>query len=466
MTDLAYLTASELTARYSTGELSPVDVTRRVLQRIEQFEPRLNAFVLVDSDRALSAAHASEERWRRAAAFGPLDGVPVSIKDLLLTRGWPTRRGSRTVDAHGRWEEDAPAVARLRESGAVLVGKTTTSEFGLKGMGDSPLTGITRNPWNLAHTPGGSSAGAVVATAAGFGAIAIGTDGGGSIRVPSAHTGVLGLKPTFGRVPTSPPGFVGVPPHVGPIARSVTDLALALTVLSRPDVRDPAQVVPLFDPRTQRRPLSELRIGFSADLGYIAVDPDVARTVQEAIRALNEAGAVIEHVDPGFASPASILRRLFAARAAWTIRELPEERRERLDPAVLASAREGERQSAVEYLQAEAERLELIETLARYHAKFDLLITPASAHPAPPVDFDPSAEPATTVRESFAAPFSLTRQPALSIPCGLTRTGLPIGLQIVGRHYEESNVLALAAAYEHAHRFQAPPLERVLDGGR
>jgi aspartyl-tRNA(Asn)/glutamyl-tRNA(Gln) amidotransferase subunit A len=456
MTDLAYLSAGELNARYARRELSPVEVTRRVLARIEQLEPRLNAFVLVDADRALSAAHASEDRWQRDVALGPLDGVPISIKDLLQTRGWPTRRGSRTVDASGRWDEDAPAVARLREAGAVLLGKTTTSEFGLNGAGESPLTGITRNPWNLAHTPGGSSAGAVVATAAGLGAIAIGTDGGGSIRVPSSHSGVIGLKPTFGRVPTSPPVFVGVPPHVGPIARSVADLALALEVLSRPDVRDPYQA-PSVRGDSRAHEHARLRVGYSLNLGYAEVDPEIASGFLEAIAALRDAGLSIEEADPGFASPATLVRRLFVARAAHTVERLSEPQRAQLDPVVAAAAEEGARLTAVEYLNAEAERLELVAASARYHATFDLLLTPASAYPAPRIDADLSAAPSVAPRASLASPFSLTRQPALSIPCGLTRAGLPFGLQIVGRHHEDALVLAIARDYERIRPFREPP---------
>lgn len=449
-TDIAYLTAKELHERYARRQLSPVEVTRRVLARIEQLEPCLNAFVLVDADRALSAAHASEERYRRDAPLSELDGVPVSIKDLLLTRGWPTRSGSRTVDAAGRWEEDAPAVARLREAGAVLLGKTTTSEFGLKGMGDSPLTGFTRNPWNRAHTPGGSSAGAVAATAAGLGAIAIGTDGGGSIRVPSAHTGVIGIKPTFGLVPVSPPAFVGVPPHVGPIARSVADLALALRVLSRPDPRDPAQPTRAFTSITED---TAPRVAYSRDLGYVEVDPEVARAFDEAIAALRDAGVQLEEADPGFSSPRALQHRLFAARAAFTVRALDAAQRARLDPAVVVAAEEGEKLSALDYLQAEAERVELIATLARFHTRYDLLLTPTSPISAPLVDASPSP------RESFAGPFSLTRQPALSIPIGLTSIGLPIGLQIVGRHHEDARVLALAQRYERIRPFQEPKLD-------
>jgi aspartyl-tRNA(Asn)/glutamyl-tRNA(Gln) amidotransferase subunit A len=456
MTDLAYLTAGELAERYARRELSPLEVTRRVLERVERLEPRLNAFVVVDADRALSAAHASEERWRTGSALGPLDGVPISIKDLLEVRGWPTRRGSRTVAAAGRWDEDAPAVARLREAGAVLLGKTTTSEFGLNGKGESPLTGLTKNPWNLAHTPGGSSAGAVVATAAGLGAIAIGTDGGGSIRVPSAHTGVIGLKPTFGRVPTSPPSFVGVPAHVGPIARSVGDLALALSVIAREDVRDP-----LHAPALQPTAAGQLRVACSVTLGYAQVEPEVEAAFRAAVTALRDAGVTIEEADPGFESPAAIIHSLFIARAAHTVQHLIERERAQLDPVVAAAAEEGARLSAIDYLNAEAARLTLVQASARFHAKYDLLLTPASAYTAPRNDAEPPAAGSANPRASLAAPFSLTRQPALSIPCGLTSAGLPIGLQIVGRHHEDSQVLRLAEIYERIRAFQVPPALRA-----
>jgi len=460
VTELAYRSASELHSLYTRRSISPVEVTKALIARIERLQPSLNAFVVFDPERAIEAARASETRYVHDSALGALDGVPVSIKDLLPARGWPTRHGSLTTPENGAWDEDAPSVARLREAGAVLLGKTTTSEFGLKGLGDSPLTGVTRNPWNPAHTPGGSSAGAVVSVAAGLSTIAIGTDGGGSIRVPSSHSGVLGLKPTFGRVPASPPGFVGVPPHVGPIARSVADLALTLAVISRPDVRDPWQP-PLWaasfltdDEAHWRR----LRIGYSLDLGYADVEPDVASAFETALGVLRAAGARLEPVKLQLPSPADSLQTLFAARAAWTVRALGPAQRAQLDPVVRAAAEQGERLSAVAYLDAEAERLRTVQALGQYHADYDLLLTPASAYPAPLTSADPSAPAGKPVRASLAAPFSLTRQPALSIPIGLTRTGLPVGLQIVGRHYDESSVLELARAYERLHPLQLPPL--------
>src|SRR6266852_1900891 len=229
-TDLCALSATELLDGYRKHELSPVDVTRAVLERIEKLNPVLNAFNLV-SERALEDAKASEARWLAGQPKGLLDGVPASIKDIILTKGWPTLRGSKTVDPKGPWNDDAPATARLREHGAVLLGKTTTPEFGWKGVTDSPLTGITRNPWDPRKTPGGSSGGAAAAVASGMGPLAVGTDGGGSIRIPCAFSGLFGIKPTFGRVPAWPPSPMGTVAHVGPIARSVADAALMLSVV-------------------------------------------------------------------------------------------------------------------------------------------------------------------------------------------------------------------------------------------
>ncbi|HTV18617.1 MAG TPA: amidase [Polyangiaceae bacterium] len=448
MTDeLHRWTASELVLAYRRRKLSPVEVTRAVLDRISRREPELNAFVVLDPEAALADARASEARWSASKPAGLVDGVPVSVKDLLLARGWPTRCGSLTVSSDGPWEIDAPAVARLREHGAVLLGKTTTSEFGLKGRGDSPLSGVTRNPWQPAHTPGGSSAGAVTAVAAGFGPLAVGTDGGGSIRVPSAFTGVVGLKPTFGRVPTSPAAVIGVPPHVGPITRSVRDAALLLNVLSEPDARDPFRLpeAPGDFRDALGRSWKRTRIGVSVTLGHARVDPEIVRALERAALVFEDLGASVEAEDPPIASPTATLRTLFSARAAFTVRSLDDAARAKLDPVVLAAAREGEQLSALDYLAAEAARAALTEKMADYHCRFDLLLTPTTAEPAPRLDAAP--EPGRDATP-FAYPFSLTRQPAISVPVGTTRARLPIGLQIVGRPLEDGLVLAAADALE------------------
>ena len=276
--DLLKLSAVDLLDLYRTKRLSPVEVTRAALQHIEVLNPVLNAFCFVAPD-ALATAAASEARWMAGEPMGPLDGVPVSIKDILLTRGWPTLRGSKTVDPAGPWTDDAPAVARLRESGAVLIGKNTTPEFGWKGVTDSPLTGITRNPWDPAKTPGGSSGGGAAAVASGMCPLTLGTDGGGSIRIPCAFCGLPGLKPTFGLVPAWPASPFGPVSHVGPMARTVADLALMLDVIAAPDARDWQQLPPAA--RSFGAGLEDgvagLRIAFSPELGFAAVDPEIGR---------------------------------------------------------------------------------------------------------------------------------------------------------------------------------------------
>ncbi|HEY5636358.1 MAG TPA: amidase family protein, partial [Burkholderiales bacterium] len=268
--DLCALSATELVAAYRAKTVSPVEATRDALERIAKLNPKLNCFNLVDEKGALAAARESEARWRKGAPMGLLDGVPTSIKDIILTKGWPTLRGSKTVDPKGPWNDDAPAVARLREHGAVLLGKTTTPEFGWKGVTDSPLTGITRNPWDPTKTPGGSSGGSAAAVASGMGALTVGTDGGGSIRIPCAFTGLFGLKPSFGRVPAWPLSPFGTVAHLGPMTRTVADAALMLNVLALPDARD-WHALP-YDGRDYRVGLEDgvrgLRIAYSPALGY------------------------------------------------------------------------------------------------------------------------------------------------------------------------------------------------------
>jgi aspartyl-tRNA(Asn)/glutamyl-tRNA(Gln) amidotransferase subunit A len=236
--DIAFASAETLLDLYSSKALSPVEVTQTLLERLDRLQPQLNAFCVIDRDGALTAARASEERWRRGEPMGALDGAPVTLKDLVLMRGFPTRRGSRLTEPLPD-TEDSPPTARLREAGAVILGKTTTPEFGWKAIGDSPLTGITRNPWKLDRTSGGSSAGAAVACAAGIGPLHQGSDGAGSIRIPSAFCGIFGIKATFGRVPAHPPSPMALLSNVGPMTRHVRDAALMLNVLSRPDPRDP-----------------------------------------------------------------------------------------------------------------------------------------------------------------------------------------------------------------------------------
>ena len=302
MTELTQLTATELLARYRDRSLSPVEATQACFARIREIDPVLNAFCFLNEESALASARDSEQRWSRGAPCGPLDGVPVAIKDLILTRGMPTLRGSRTIAPDQPWDVDAPVTARLREAGAVLLGKTTTPEFGCKGETNSPLTGITRNPWDLAKTSGGSSGGTAAAVAAGLCPIAIGTDGAGSVRIPAAFCGNFGLKPSFGRVPAYPLSPFGSVAHLGPHTMSVADAALAINVMKRPDARDWTALPP--DDSDYGAGLEQglrgLRIAFSPALGYAKVDAEVARAVNAAAQDLEKLGAQVSAVDPGF----------------------------------------------------------------------------------------------------------------------------------------------------------------------
>jgi len=459
--DLCSLPATDLVAGYRRKSFSPLEVTRAVLARIDRLNPVLNAFLLVARKEALAAARASEQRWRKGGPKGALDGVPVSIKDLLLTRGWPTLRGSRTIDPKGPWHEDAPAVARLREHGAVLLGKTTTPEFGWKGVTDSPLTGVTRNPWNPRKTPGGSSGGAAAALAAGMGPLAVGTDGGGSIRIPCAFTGLFGLKPTFGRVPAWPLSPMGTVAHVGPMTRTVADAALMMNVLALPDARD-WHGLP-HDGRDYRVGLEDgvrgLRIAYSADLGYARVDPEIARIVQRAARVFADLGAHVEAQDPGFEDQLPVFAKHWFPGAAAVVRAIHPRKRRSMDPGLLEVARQGERIGAREYLDAVQKRGTLGARMNLFHQRYDLLLTPS----LPLAAFDAGKEVANLLKERrwtdwtpFTYPFNLTQQPAASIPCGFTKAGLPVGLHIVGPRYGDALVLRAARAFEAAHPLRMP----------
>jgi len=382
--DLCSLSATDLLRLYRTRKASPVEAARAVLARIAKLNPKLNCFCLVDEKAALESAKASEARWRKGEPKGLLDGVPVSIKDLLLTKGWPTLRGSKTIDPKGPWNDDAPSVARLREQGAVLVGKTTTPEFGWKGVTDNPLNGITRNPWNPKMTPGGSSGGSTAAVAAGMGPLTVGTDGGGSIRIPCAFSGLFGLKPSFGRVPAWPLSPFGTVAHVGPITRSVADAALMLNVLSLPDTRD-SFALP-HDPRDYRVGLDDgvkgLRIAYSPDLGYADVDPEIAALVRKAAGRFEELGAQVQEANPGFENALPMFTTHWFAGAAALLRAFSAEKAKLVDSGLREVARQGAKIPMLDYLDAAMKRGQLTGLMNRFHEKYDLLLTPQMPIPA------------------------------------------------------------------------------------
>jgi len=463
--DPAVMSAAELRSAYRRRDLSPVGVARAVLARIERFQNAVRAFVMVDPDRALEDARESETRWQKGAPRGLLDGVPATVKDLVLTRGWPTLRGSRVIDPDQAWDDDAPATARLREHGAILLGKTATPEFGWKAVTDSALTGITRNPWDTRTTPGGSSGGAAVAAALGMGALHIGTDGGGSIRIPAAFTGIFGLKPSFGRVPAWPLSPFGTVSHLGPMTRTVGDAALMLTVLAEPDPRDWFALP--YDGRDFRSGLDDgvrgLRIAFSPDLGHARLDPEVAAAVAEGARVFEELGAVVEEVDPGIGDTAEIFRLHWYPGAANLLRRYTPEQRALMDPGLQEIAREGETYPLLDHLAAVDARGELGRRMRQFHQDYDLLLTPSvpivafeAGHEVPP----DSGMTRWIEWAPFSNPFNLTQQPACSIPCGLTAAGLPIGLQLVGPMHGDALVLRAARAFESARPWPLPEAPR------
>ncbi|HMN81896.1 MAG TPA: amidase [Burkholderiaceae bacterium] len=463
--EIGYLTATELANAYRSRALSPVDVTRTILARIDALNSRLNAFCLIDGEAALHDARASEARWLRGEPLGPLDGVPASIKDLILTRGWPTLRGSRTVDPAGPWDVDAPATARLREAGAVLLGKTTTPEFGWRATTDSPLTGITRNPWRLDVTPGGSSGGATAAIAAGLGPLAVGTDGGGSVRIPAAFTGTVGLKAQFGRVPAYPLSPMNSVAHIGPQTRTVEDCAQMLNVLARPDVRDWTSLEPTAHDWVAGLAgggpgLKGLRIAYSPGLGYVDyVDPEIAAAVAQAARRFEELGAIVEQVDPDIPDGGMAFNVHWFGSARRFLHRMAPEQVARLDPGLQAGLRYAERLTLVDFLDAQNLRAGIGGAMRAFHCRHDLLLTPATAvqpfavgrvMPDPLPGVSPCHASDWSWWTPFSIPFNLTQQPALVLGCGFSARGLPLALQLVAPPYREDLCLRAGHAYQQS----------------
>ncbi|MCH0563752.1 amidase [Streptomyces sp. MUM 2J] len=455
MTDLTELTAVRLVEGYRKGEFSPVEATRAALERAGRIQPRVNAFVRLLTEEALAQARAAEDRLRRGEPLGPLDGVPVTAKDMLLLRGHPTLRGSRTVAEDGNWAEDAPSVARLREQGAVFIGKTTTPEFGWKGVTDSPLTGVTRNPRDPSRTAGGSSGGSAAAVALGAAPLSLGTDGGGSVRIPASFCGIFGLKPTYGRVPVYPASPFGTLSHVGPMTRDAADAALLLDVIAAPDARDWSALGPVTGSWTDA--LAEgvhgLRVAYSPSLGgQVAVRPAVAAGVRRAVERLAGLGAYVEETDPDVTDPVDAFHTLWFSGAARLTHGLGPQQRELLDPGLREICARGARYSALDYLAAVDVRMDLGRRMGRFHERYDLLLTPT----LPITAFETGAEVPRasghrrwTGWTPFTYPFNLTQQPAATVPVGTDPGGLPVGMQIVAARHRDDLVLRAAhALYE------------------
>ena len=466
MTDLTQFTAIQLLGLYRSGEASPVEATQAVLQRIARLNPLLNAFCLIDEAAAMASARQSEARWqahrRSGAGVLSLDGVPMSIKDLILTQGWPTLRGSKTVNPDQPWEVDAPVTARLREAGAVLLGKTTTPEFGCKGETNSLLTGISRNPWNPARTPGGSSGGASAAVSAGLGPLAIGTDGAGSVRIPAAFCGNVGFKPSFGRVPAYPLSPFGSVAHLGPHAMTVEEVALLMNAIALPDARDWTSLP--FDGVDYLAGLKGgvkgLRVAYSPTLGYAKnVDPEIAAATAQAAKHLQDLGAVVEQVDPLTEDPLDISTGLWFAGAYQVWQTLNPSQQALTDPDFKSQAELGAQLDANAIHALTQRRGVLGSHLRQFMQRFDLILTPSTAvtaFKALPAGHSVMNSAAMLGWTPFSYPFNLSQQPAISLPCGLTLDGLPMGVQLVGKMFGDAKLLQAAQALQACYPMQRP----------
>jgi aspartyl-tRNA(Asn)/glutamyl-tRNA(Gln) amidotransferase subunit A len=464
MTDLTQTSAAELSRLYRKGKASPVETMKAVLARAETLAPLINALCRVDAEPALAAARASEKRWKKGEPLSPLDGVPVSIKELVRAKGWPASMGSKLSD-EAPVDADAPAVARLREGGALVFAQSTSSEYGHKGVTDSPQHGVTRNPWNTDRTPGGSSGGAGAAVAAGLGPIAVGTDGGGSVRIPSSFTGLVGLKATFGRVPAWPPSLTGDLGNVGPMARTALDCALMMNVMARPDARD-AYALPVdgtdYTKRLDTLP-KKLRVGFVLRFGDHPLDIEVAALVTRAARQFEALGCTVVEVEApcpfADASRAFVIHWLTALQRLLQL--FPEERHHEFDPNLLAGAKAGLRYTVQDMANAQATRRELAIAWNLFFEKHDLMLSPTVA--VQPFETGRNLPVGRDGRGNvtwspYTSQFNLTRHPAASVPCGLSRDGLPVGLQIASAHYKDALVLRAVSAYADAHPLKFPVL--------
>jgi aspartyl-tRNA(Asn)/glutamyl-tRNA(Gln) amidotransferase subunit A len=459
--DLCFMPATELATAIRAKTVSPVEVVSVILAHIEALEPKLNAFATFTPERALEAAKAAEKSVLAGEILGDLHGVPVTIKDLTSTAGIPTQRGSKILAGHIP-DIDAVTVVRIKQAGGIILGKTTTPEFGWKGVSQSPLTGITSNPWRLGYNAGASSAGAGVGAAAGYGPLHQGSDGAGSIRMPAHFCGIFGLKPTFGRIPNTPIPNNDQTSHIGPMTRTVADAALFLNVMAGPDYADHTSLTadpPDFVELLRTQPSTALKIAFSANLGHARVDAEVGALVASAVGVFADLGCTVEEVTPAFGPLGPELARFF-----WSVHESPmarylEEWEHEMDPGLVACIKDGSGRSVDEYLAMRARKLDYVSQIHEFMQGYDLLLTPTVSVAAFPADqLQPSHWPQHPWDwlswAEFSYPFNMSGNPAASVPCGFTDSGLPVGLQIVGKRSDELGVLRAAAAFESARPWQ------------
>jgi aspartyl-tRNA(Asn)/glutamyl-tRNA(Gln) amidotransferase subunit A len=455
--ELAYLSATELAASLRAKRLSPVELMAALLDRVARLEPAINAFAFLDPDRAMQAARQAEAAIMGSSPLGPLHGLPITVKDNAAVAGMPTRSGSKTSETVAV-SADVPFVARLKAAGAIVIGKTTLSEFGWSGVSSSPLTGLTHNPWRHGLNAGASSAGAAAAAAAGYGPLHQGSDGAGSIRMPAAFCGVFGLKPSYGRVPNAPVNVGDNTSHVGPITRNVADAALMLEVMAGPHHLDHTSLE--ARPAAYQRRLHEgirgQRLAYSADLGHARVDPEIAAQVRRAAEAFaGAAGVSLVDVTPswGVTGP-DLARQMWAAHLTRLEKDLPAWA-DQMDPGLVACVRAGGGVSMPDYQALRTRKHAYIAEIHSFFESWDFLITPTVSVAAFPADrLRPVHWPEHAwdwmVWAEFSYPFNMAGNPAATVPCGFTADGLPIGLQIVGRRFDDLGVLQAAAAFEAA----------------
>ena len=454
--DIHYMAATDLLSLMRSKSVSPVELMQQTIARAEALNPQLNAICTPTFDAAMEQARNAENMLMRGDALPPLHGIPTTIKDLALTRGVRTMAGSH-VYAQRIPAIDHAHVERMRAAGMISIGKTTTSEFGWSGVSNSPLTGITHNPWKRGMNAGASSAGAAVCAAAGIGPLHQGSDGAGSIRMPAAFCGVYGLKPSHGRIPYYPMPQNGLISHVGPISRTVADAALMLQAIAGRDDRDMTSIEAAPEDYVGRldEGISGLRVAYSPDLGYLKVDDDVAAAVHAAVKAFDEAGCHVEEVNPGWGDPIDMEHCLFATTIAMMWGGFEAQWGEKMDPGLVAIIRYGRRFSALEYTRAAAQRLSYYDKVRSFFERYDLLLTPSlsvAAFPAERIipEHWEQHEWDWLRWAGFSYPFNLTWLPAATCPCGFSKDGLPVGLQIVAGRNRDLRVLQASRAFELA----------------
>jgi aspartyl-tRNA(Asn)/glutamyl-tRNA(Gln) amidotransferase subunit A len=454
--DPALLSAEDMLAEYARRRLSPEDVLQAITERVARLNPGLNAFAVLNP-AAIQAAGESASRWRSGRPLGILDGVPCTVKDLVDLGGFPTRRGSRTTSTDPV-ADDAPMVAGLKAAGAVILGKTTTTEFGWKSPGDCPLHGITRNPWDPRYTTGGSSSGAGAAGAAGFGPLHIGTDAGGSVRIPAAWCGLVGLKPTYGRIPQWPASAFASVAVAGPMTRTVRDAALMFSAMARWDLRDPFCLPD--DPRDWLDGIEEgvagLTVGVLNNPGFDApVDSDGVAAVERAAQLLADAGAYVEQTDADLPDTSTVFGRVWGAALARLVAGMPTQLAGLLDPGIREVAETLGGMTAIEFMDSEATRAAAAHAMARLHQRFDLVLCP-TVPAGPPLADAPTVDPVRALWTAWAPwtfAFNLTRQPAISVPMGLRSDGMPNSVQIAAAQFRDDLVLRAARTIELAQPF-------------